>query len=44
MKSLKQFLLNEDEAVIKTSEVVNTLKAAGENTAEIKKRHRYDET
>ena len=37
MKSLKQFLLNEDEAVIKTSEVVNTLRAAGENTAEIKK-------
>lgn len=37
MKSLKQFLLNEEETVIKTSEVVKALKDAGENTAEIKK-------
>lgn len=37
MKSLKQFLLKENESVIKTSDVVKALKDAGENTAEIKK-------
>lgn len=37
MKSLKQFLLEENKPVAKTTEVVKALKDAGENTAEIKK-------
>lgn len=37
MKSLTQFLLEDNTSVAKTSEVVKALKDAGENTAEIKK-------